>query len=110
MYDTNTTTASQDQLHLVLLIMNLVLTFIITIITSTRMHFKCGCIDCNVKPTGAPPTPPSILHPQEPVDSERHHKSSLDTGEQRAVIEVESELEHKQYHHKVVGGGAILTV
>lgn len=48
---------SDSKIQLVLLIINLVLTCVTTVMSSTKFNLKCCCGECNVKPSSAVPTP-----------------------------------------------------
>ena len=44
---------------MILLLLNLFLTFVTTLLTSIRLKLKCGtCGELMIKPSTAPPTPP----------------------------------------------------
>lgn len=51
------------QVQLVLISVNLILTFVTTLITSTRFRSKCGCAECNMKPSSSAPSPPNVTNP-----------------------------------------------
>jgi hypothetical protein len=60
----NTSFLNESQVQILLITINLVLTFITTIITTTKFRAKCGCAECNVKPSNSAPSPPNFnSHP-----------------------------------------------
>lgn len=54
---------SGSQVQLILVSINLILTFITTLVTSMRFRAKCGCAECNMKPSNSAPSPSDVTKP-----------------------------------------------
>lgn len=87
------TDKESSPVQLVLIALNLALTFMTTAITTIKFRAKCGNSECNMRPSNAASTPEKVTAPEEAPKKKKKSKKKTEEEEEEENGEEKVQME-----------------